>query len=41
MKNIFLILMIFSISFGSCVTKDRKCVKDHKKARKNNVGWKY
>jgi hypothetical protein len=40
-KFIPLLCITGLLFFTACVKKDRKCVKDHKKGKKNHIGWQY
>jgi hypothetical protein len=42
MKKIIILFFLVSIViFQGCVHADKNCKANHKKAKKNNIGWKY
>lgn len=42
MKRITILLFLVSIvTFSACVRADKHCKANNRKAKKNNIGWKY
>jgi hypothetical protein len=40
-KIVILFFLAFALIFQGCVHANKNCKADHKKAKKNNIGWKY
>gem|GEM_PF-3958576 len=42
LKRTFIpLFLVLSMLFYDCVRANKNCKADHKKAKKNNIGWKY